>query len=209
MKTAPPEYVGLSVEWSGLAQNRRTKPPYAVKDLVVRTGDSEPWLALYHRDTGKSLQFYPPAFGFTERAYLPFEIFSMPIMRLPRRPGAGFLPRCIHAGLVVARAEWRLAADTLVPLATAKDLGTAMVEGHAFRTSQGMPQHMFLRTESEPKPLYLDWYNPFSVELLISQCRKGGPLVFSEMLPAPQDLCLHGAHGSYTSELRFMITESN
>jgi hypothetical protein len=108
--------------------------------------------------------------------------------------------------LVVARAEWRLESADFERLLEAPDLASAMVVAQELRAQHGMPRLLFVRPAHEPKPIYLDWQSPLAVELFVSHVRKGGRLAFSEMLPAPDELRLRGERGSYTSELRFMVT---
>ncbi len=203
-RVAPQEYSGVSVEWSGYARDRDRIGTLAVRDLVVRDDGAE--LALYQRETDERLAFYPPGFDFDPRGYLPFEVFSLPIMRLPARVGSGKLPRSTYEGLVLARAEWRLASQNFAALVNAPDLATAMLRGLELRLAHGMPRFLFVRPAGEPKPLYLDWQSPLAVEMLITYARRGGALAFSEMLPGPDELVLRGTSGSYTSELRFMVT---
>jgi hypothetical protein len=91
MKTAPQEYPGVMVEVSGYASTRRPDATFGLKDLVVRVDGDE--LVLTLRGDDRAIRFYPPAFGFTEQAYVPFALFSFPIVQMPTYRREGFTPR--------------------------------------------------------------------------------------------------------------------
>ncbi len=81
--------------------------------------------------------------------------------------------------------------------------------------SRGLPQKMFVKSALETKPFYVDMESPMLVEILCRAARRmnssggeGQALIFSEMLPGPQQLWLQDAKGaSYTSELRFAVVD--
>jgi hypothetical protein len=81
--------------------------------------------------------------------------------------------------------------------------------------SHGLPQKAFVKSALEVKPFYVDLESPVLVEIFCRAIRRmssstgeGDGLVFSEMLPGPQQLWLKDAKGgSYTSELRFAIVD--
>ncbi len=66
----------------------------------------------------------------------------------------------------------------------------------------GLPRHVFYRVHGEPKPLYLDWQNPLSVDAFAKQARAAHAIVITEMSPAPGELWFEDANGRHTSELR-------
>jgi hypothetical protein len=205
MKTAPQEYPGLRVEWSAQAAPHSTEPTLGVRDLIVRMNGNAHDIDLIEPESGGRVRFYPPAFGFDQRAFAPFGMFSLPIFKLPKRAAGRFLPRRSYRNLVIARAEWWFEPEELRCIAEASDLAAAMIAAHRLRTASGVTRHTFLRCESEPKPLYVDWLNPFAVEWLQKLARSGDRLGFSEMLPGPDQLWLGGETGRYTSELRFAM----
>lgn len=81
--------------------------------------------------------------------------------------------------------------------------------------NHGLPQKAFVKSVLEVKPFYVDMGSPVLVEILCRAIRRmnssggeGEQLVFSEMLPGPQQLWLRDAKGSsYTSELRFAMVD--
>ncbi|SDD33958.1 hypothetical protein [Paraburkholderia lycopersici] len=68
--------------------------------------------------------------------------------------------------------------------------------------ASGLPRYVFVKCASEPKPIYVDFYNPFAIDLLAKWARKREPLLFSEMQPAPGDLWLADENGRYCCEFR-------
>ena len=66
----------------------------------------------------------------------------------------------------------------------------------------GLPRYVFFRADSEPKPLYMDWRNPLSVDAFAKQARTAHRVVITEMSPAPDELWFEDADGRHTSELR-------
>lgn len=211
MKTAPQLYPGLKVELSARAsgwQGPQGPIPHddcAIKDLLLRL-DGPQGPELVRAADGMPVRFYPPAFGFDAAGYAPFELCSLPILRLPRRTGTGHAPICSYRDIVVARAEWRMEAAMFCSVGGDTALARALLSLNAWRLEQGMPRHMFLKSTTEPKPVYIDWLSPHAIEFLLQLGRRGGLCTLSEMLPAPQHLWLRGEQVRYTSECRFMMT---
>ncbi|MGI6187820.1 MAG: lantibiotic dehydratase [Brevibacillus sp.] len=206
MKTAPQEYPGVMVEVSGYASTRRPDATFGLKDLVVRVDGDE--LVLTLRGDDRAIRFYPPAFGFTEQAYVPFALFSFPIVQMPTYRREGFTPRIETGHLVVQRAQWTLSTEDLQTVIRAKEPFSAYVAVQKVRRQYSLPRHVFLRVPSEQKPVYLDLENPYAVELLQHLAGKNETVTFSEMLPAPDQLWLRDRHGTYCSELRTLLMRS-
>jgi len=75
-----------------------------------------------------------------------------------------------------------------------------------WRRASGLPRHVFVHTDAEPKPYYADLDSPLSAELLRRTLAPGGErpvptLHATEMLPGPGDLWVHDAAGRYATEL--------
>ena len=81
--------------------------------------------------------------------------------------------------------------------------------------SHGLPQKAFVKSSLEVKPFYVDLESPVLVEIFCRAIRRMNSsagedeeIIFSEMLPGPQQLWLRDAAGaSYTSELRFAVVD--
>jgi hypothetical protein len=74
--------------------------------------------------------------------------------------------------------------------------------------NQRLPRHVFVKCASEPKPVFVDFNNPFAIDLLAKWAKKGEPLSFSEMRPAPDELWLSTERGSYCCEFRTSYVRS-
>ncbi len=127
---------------------------------------------------------------------------------------AGHTPRITVDGLVLVRETWR---------ATVGETGLAGVTGdrdrylavRRWRRGLGLPDHVFVRVDTELKPCFVDLTSPVYTRLLCTLLRaaraKGGDdaaLTVTELLPGPGDAWLTDAAGHrYSSELRLQIRD--
>jgi hypothetical protein len=124
------------------------------------------------------------------------------------------VPRVLIDRLVIHRETWRFRKDEL-DFAVEKDEAKRFLGARRWMKSHGLPQKMFVKSALEVKPFYVDLESPVLAEILCRAIRRinspGGEdeeLVFSEMLPGPQQLWLQDTKGaSYTSELRFAVVD--
>ncbi|MFD5424228.1 lantibiotic dehydratase [Streptomyces sp. NPDC127084] len=137
----------------------------------------------------------------------------------PRRLGGlvleadtyGHVPR-IRAGRVVLQRElWRVPVGEL----TGSGADGNRRSGNAaefygaleLRARHGLPRHVFVKFDSEPKPLYVDFTAPLLVRQMFRLAHgASGTAVFSEMLPAPDQLWLSREGRSFTTELRCAVS---
>jgi hypothetical protein len=123
-------------------------------------------------------------------------------------------PRVLIDKLVIHRETWRFRKDEM-EFAVEKNEATRFLGARRWMKSRALPQKGFVKSALEVKPFYVDLESPVLVEILCRAIRRlnssGGEdeeLVFSEMLPGPQQLWLHDSKGtSYTSELRFAMVD--
>jgi hypothetical protein len=120
------------------------------------------------------------------------------------------VPRIRTGRVVLQRRLWR------VPVAefAGRRPGGAQGTGNAaefyaaclLRERHGLPRHVFVKFDSEPKPIYVDFTSPLLVRQMFRLAHGAGGLVtFSEMLPAPDQLWLHRAGGRFTTEIRCAV----
>lgn len=129
-------------------------------------------------------------------------------------PPLRHIPRVLIDKLVIHRETWRFRKDEL-DFAAKKDEGSRFLGTRKWMKSHGLPQKGFVKSALETKPFYVDLESPVLVEILCRAIRRMNPsgdigeeIVFSEMLPGPQQLWLKDAKGSsYTSELRFAVVD--
>lgn len=125
----------------------------------------------------------------------------------PRDPGLrGHRPRVVVDDVVWLRESWRLSTEDVQRLASARGVAEAVRVVGRLRRDTGMPRHVFVRADTEPKPIYADLDSAAYVGLLAATVRAPGVgMVVTEMLPGPDELALRCADGTFTSELRTSI----
>jgi hypothetical protein len=128
-------------------------------------------------------------------------------------PALRHAPRVLIDRLVIHRETWRFRKDEL-DFAAKKDEASRFLEMRRWMKSHGLPQKAFVKSAWEVKPFYVDLESPVLVEIFCRAIRRmnsggeGEELIFSEMLPGPQQLWLGDAKGTrYTSELRLAIVD--
>ncbi|MFC8349824.1 lantibiotic dehydratase [Streptomyces sp. NPDC057280] len=133
---------------------------------------------------------------------------SMDLFRL--LPPAAHTPRVTLDRMVVARETWQLpAADA--DFADDKDEARRFVRARHWRTRLGLPRYVFVISQTESRPFYVDFDSPVYVTILAKALRRlarkdpQGTATFTEMLPTPEQTWLTDDEGRrYTSELRFV-----
>lgn len=109
------------------------------------------------------------------------------------------LPRLAYGGLFVHRKHFR---------AEPADLKTGLFEAMASRSGvsvEALPRFMFMRVESEPKPILIDWRSAIGRGLAEWSLGRGETLKLSEMYPAPDECWLRGPEGRHTAEMRMVM----
>ncbi|MFF5718828.1 lantibiotic dehydratase [Streptomyces buecherae] len=164
--------------------------------LTVRLRDGAPRLA--DRD-GHRVLLYPMLADLT--TYPPIAALTDdPVLHLPVRQAdpRRALGRVRVGGAVYQRARWEL------ELAELRGLRGSAAFRWLRRTvgRDGLPRFFFVRAESERKPLLIDSWSPFAVDVLCHLARDVDRCRAEEMYPAPEDLWLRDERGHYTCELR-------
>jgi len=80
-----------------------------------------------------------------------------------------------------------------------------------WRRAHGLPRHVFLHTETEPKPYYADLESPLSAELLRRTLTPGpdrpAPVLHAtEMLPGPDEMWVRDGAGRYAAEFLVQLS---
>lgn len=65
-----------------------------------------------------------------------------------------------------------------------------------------LSRFVFAVIPGEPKPIYVDFQNPLSVDALIKHCKSAPTFSLSEMLPERDELLFSDPRGSFTAEFR-------
>ena len=203
MKCAPPEFPGPVVRASAVAGHGQG---WDLAALVIRRCGDE--LRLCAPGHAPGLCFYPPSYGVPAPLYAPFTCFSYPLaQQVPVRCGA-HTPRIEIDGVVYQRERWDVPTSELPG---ADHRGTAfelMIAYAELQRRLDLPDHMFVRTAGEPKPVYIDFTNYFALELLAHLVSQNDTITLAEMWPGPEHLWLQGEEGSYCCELRTVVSNA-
>jgi hypothetical protein len=84
----------------------------------------------------------------------------------------------------------------------ANDDFVAFIQWQRWQQQQGLPRWTFIKCDSEPKPLFVDFENPLALEVLATTLKKAQAIQISEMLPAPDGLWMKDARGRVCCEVR-------
>lgn len=80
---------------------------------------------------------------------------------------------------------------------------------------RGTPRRVFVRSPLQPKPIYVDLDSPTLLRVLArfvapaAEHAPAAPIVFTEMLPGPDDCWLEDGNGRYTSEFRVVAVDTS
>jgi hypothetical protein len=186
-------------------------------DAVAPSGyDPQPISGLVLAEHNETIEVVSPADGRRFHILEAFSdlLFAFVMNKASWVPPLRHAPRVLIDKLVIHRETWRFRNDEL-DFAAEKDEATRFLEARRWMKRHGLPQKAFVKSALEVKPFYVDMESPVLVEILCRAIRRmnssggeGEQLVFSEMLPGPQQLWLRDAKGSsYTSELRFAMVD--
>ncbi len=189
-------------------------------DAVVRTDHQLPLSSLLVEmtDTGLSVCDRAHRLRF-DIADVFAELIGLVASRYFRMfPETSHTPRITIDQLVAYRESWRFQI-TDIPCRNLTDPVEEMTTLRRWQKAQDLPDAMFVRFPTEKKPIFIDFTSPVALEVLLKHIQgirdqaqtdpeAGQSIVFSEMLPLPEQCWLVDAQGNhYTSELRFVITE--
>ena len=94
-----------------------------------------------------------------------------------------------------------------------RDEAARFVGARRWMHAAGLPRFVFARVPGELKPLFVDLDSLTYVNVLAGRVRRAAgaaePVVFSEMLPGPDELWLPDAgDGRYSAELRLVAVDT-
>jgi hypothetical protein len=118
-------------------------------------------------------------------------------------------PRFTFGNVVLFRRRWIFDAGELPSGRAAEE---TYVEAQRWRRTHGLPLHVFLHSEGDPKPFYVNLGSEAFIDLLrriITQAEPspGNRVHVTEMLPGPDELWVRDSRGRYASE--FMVHLDN
>ena len=135
---------------------------------------------------------------------------SMVINRFQLFADRPHMPRVKIDNVVISRESWRFNPADLV-FAAEKDEVARFVRTREWAAALGIPRYVFVKSNAELKPIYVDFSSPIYVNVLAKLVRRTNAaerlpdktITVVEMLPSHEDLWLADHEGNrYTSELR-------
>ncbi|CAI1914261.1 Lantibiotic dehydratase, C terminus [Serratia ficaria] len=78
----------------------------------------------------------------------------------------------------------------------------AFIQWRDWQQRQALPRWVFIKCDSEPKPLFIDFDNPLSLDALATALKKARVIQVSEMLPTPDEPWFNDARGRVCCEIR-------
>ncbi len=194
VKIVPFEYSGPTIEVQATSQ--KTDPAHRIPIAEVRIGIDAGQPYLYTSQIPRLLLYNG------ELTTLSHAAFALPRVVPPSIDLGAHTPRLMLGRTVIQRERWRV---------TRADLIDRRYQGVSFdlmynilRSARRLhlPRYLFVLPEGERKPLFIDLYNYFSLELLDYLLVENRNVLASEMMPSLDDLWLHDESGKYCSELR-------
>lgn len=129
----------------------------------------------------------------TELHHLLFDLAADIIPRYDTR-------RIIFNRTVYKRQTWQFNSDAWPN--TGNDEYSAFILWQLWQKKHELPRWVFIKCDSEPKPLFIDFENPLSLDVLATALKKSHLISVSEMLPTPDDLWMNDSRGSVCCEVR-------
>ncbi|HEU0036708.1 MAG TPA: lantibiotic dehydratase [Kofleriaceae bacterium] len=173
------------------------------RDHVLQTGE----LVIEERDDVLVARTRDGARRFSLVALLEQHLIAESFSRfriVGRRP---HVPRVVLGDLIIQRETWHVDAATLGFAQERTELDRfAGARRHAER--HDMPRMIYVKTDAEAKPFFVDLESPILVEILAKQVKRAQRVSFSEMAPDLNACWLTDREGRrYTSELRLAVTD--
>jgi hypothetical protein len=100
------------------------------------------------------------------------------------------------------RASWLFTRDRLPEPKGSVDELEHTLQWRAWAADHGLPRYAFIKIDTEPKPLFLDFDNPLSFDGISNALKNAGHAKFSEMRPCPDELWLEEERGRFCCEIR-------
>lgn len=184
--------------------------PGADPDRVVAAGDLTVWAA------GDELMVSTPDGRSRPLAEAFSRLLSEIAVEAFKLTGLGeHTPRLSIDQLVVARETWRTTVGAS-GLASVTGDDRRYLAARRWRRALGLPEQVFVKIETEVKPLFVDFTSPFYVASLCTMLRSAQAahgdqvkLTLTEMLPTADQAWVPDAAGErYLSELRLQIVDA-
>ena len=129
-------------------------------------------------------------------------LFGTPPILPPPIDFGPYTPRVQLGQATLWRARWRVPTEQFVPSSAHPSSADLLALACDVRLRFGLPERCFARVASERKPLFVDFGNLFSLELLLATIRGNTHVDFTEVLPSPDKWWLRWPDGTHSCEWR-------
>ncbi|NNV01735.1 lantibiotic dehydratase [Brevibacillus sp. MCWH] len=134
------------------------------------------------------------------------EWFAIPRV-VPFRVDLGdWTPRIVLGDVVYQRERWKVTRDDRWRKTYAGTSFELFYDMLKLRRELKMPEYVYVRVSTEPKPFLIDFHNYFLLEMWESFMREDQVAIVTEMLPGPEHLWLRDTEGNrYCAEFRTSV----
>ena len=195
-KIIPFEYPGPTIEIGALSEKAEAEriPIGAVETAIcegkpVLHAPGYPLLRLYNGELSSFMH----------------NIFALPRIHPFQVELPTHTPRIIIGETVFQREQWRFTRQQILPGKYTGASFELLRDMHRAAKRTGLPRYLFLRVPGERKPVFIDRYNYFLLELLHYLVPAETAFTMQEMLPTPEQLWLRNEGGTYCAELRLSL----
>jgi Lantibiotic dehydratase, N terminus len=122
--------------------------------------------------------------------------------------GGDYPARLLSGRLVLKRRTWQLDPGSLPEVERPGEEAESFAALSRWARARGLPRWVFLSSDREPKPIFVDFQSPMAVDLFYKVARQASAARVSEMRPSPEELWLRDERGAYTCELRTSFTRA-
>jgi len=106
-------------------------------------------------------------------------------------------PRFRFGNVVLFRRRWVFAEHEMPSATTAE---ARFLDARRWVRAHGLPEHVFVHSDREPKPFYVNLGSPAFLDLLRRSVEGAGRVHVTEMRPGPDALWVRDGRGRYASE---------
>lgn len=179
------------------------KESIKLSDLVVVKDEQSGNLLLKDRSTFEEIELYIPLAD--QVSYLPFAMFSKPmLLHVPISCGE-HTPRVVIDGVVYQRERWHYLSNKLLKQFKHLFGLYLLINVEEWRIKEKVPEVVYIKGSNVRKPYWIDFRNYFAVELFMSVLSENDEIIIEEMLPDPNHLWLTSSKGSHSCELRMSV----